>query len=188
MSAVELTKTRIRENWRVRLKKTLERNRVARFLKKTHGSHGAITGAARNMHKGAWAMAEARTRGQDIVAHICTGKKGCRGAGRRSPGQYARAPGPTRSRFSLSVSLEESAQTAELSWSMYGGHEWTRRRRHGKHWHSVRGAGMRRARLPLHRAGPRADPGKRVPSASITQGAGANPCWRRKATSPSSYR
>jgi conjugative relaxase-like TrwC/TraI family protein len=33
MSAVELTKTRIRENWRVRLKKTLERNRVARFLK-----------------------------------------------------------------------------------------------------------------------------------------------------------
>jgi conjugative relaxase-like TrwC/TraI family protein len=33
MSAVELTKTRIRESWRVRLKKTLERNRVARFLK-----------------------------------------------------------------------------------------------------------------------------------------------------------
>jgi conjugative relaxase-like TrwC/TraI family protein len=33
VSAVELTKTRIRENWRVRLKKTLERNRVARFLK-----------------------------------------------------------------------------------------------------------------------------------------------------------
>lgn len=33
MSAVELTQTRIRENWRVRLKKTLERNRVARFLK-----------------------------------------------------------------------------------------------------------------------------------------------------------
>jgi ATP-dependent exoDNAse (exonuclease V) alpha subunit len=33
MSAVELTQTRIRENWRVRLKKTLERNRVAKFLK-----------------------------------------------------------------------------------------------------------------------------------------------------------
>jgi conjugative relaxase-like TrwC/TraI family protein len=33
MSAVELTKTRIREGWRMRLKKTLERNRVARFLK-----------------------------------------------------------------------------------------------------------------------------------------------------------
>jgi ATP-dependent exoDNAse (exonuclease V) alpha subunit len=33
MSAVELTQTRIREGWRGRLKKTLERNRVARFLK-----------------------------------------------------------------------------------------------------------------------------------------------------------
>ena len=33
MSAVELTGTRIREGWRARLKKTLERNRVARFLK-----------------------------------------------------------------------------------------------------------------------------------------------------------
>jgi conjugative relaxase-like TrwC/TraI family protein len=33
MSAVELTQTRVRENWRARLKKTLERNRVARFLK-----------------------------------------------------------------------------------------------------------------------------------------------------------
>jgi conjugative relaxase-like TrwC/TraI family protein len=33
MSAVELTQTRIHEGWRGRLKKTLERNRVARFLK-----------------------------------------------------------------------------------------------------------------------------------------------------------
>ena len=33
MSAVELTQTRIRENWRARVRKTLERNRVARFLK-----------------------------------------------------------------------------------------------------------------------------------------------------------
>jgi conjugative relaxase-like TrwC/TraI family protein len=33
LSAVELTQTRIRENWRARLRKTLERNRVARFLK-----------------------------------------------------------------------------------------------------------------------------------------------------------
>jgi conjugative relaxase-like TrwC/TraI family protein len=33
MSAVELTKTQIREGWRARLRKTLERNRVARFLK-----------------------------------------------------------------------------------------------------------------------------------------------------------
>jgi conjugative relaxase-like TrwC/TraI family protein len=33
MSAVELTKTPIREGWRARLRKSLERNRVARFLK-----------------------------------------------------------------------------------------------------------------------------------------------------------
>jgi conjugative relaxase-like TrwC/TraI family protein len=33
LSAVELTQTRIRENWRAKLRKTLERNRVARFLK-----------------------------------------------------------------------------------------------------------------------------------------------------------
>jgi hypothetical protein len=33
MSAVELTQTRIRESWRARVRKTLERNRVARFLK-----------------------------------------------------------------------------------------------------------------------------------------------------------
>jgi conjugative relaxase-like TrwC/TraI family protein len=33
LSAVELTQTRIRENWRSKLRKTLERNRVARFLK-----------------------------------------------------------------------------------------------------------------------------------------------------------
>jgi conjugative relaxase-like TrwC/TraI family protein len=33
LSAVELTQTRVKEGWRVRLRKTLERNRVARFLK-----------------------------------------------------------------------------------------------------------------------------------------------------------
>jgi conjugative relaxase-like TrwC/TraI family protein len=33
ISAVELTQTSIREGWRARLRKTLERNRVARFLK-----------------------------------------------------------------------------------------------------------------------------------------------------------
>jgi hypothetical protein len=33
LSAVELTQTRIRDNWRVRLRKTLERNRVSQFIK-----------------------------------------------------------------------------------------------------------------------------------------------------------
>ena len=33
LSAVELTETRIRENWRMRLKRSLERNRVTRFFK-----------------------------------------------------------------------------------------------------------------------------------------------------------